>query len=318
MRLADIKTHVIAGPLGAGKTTVIRQLFAQRPSTERWAILVNEFGQVGIDAALMTTDDEGLSIAEVPGGCLCCVQGVPLQVALTRLLRRAQPQRLFIEPSGLGHPASLYRQLQSPPWAEVLTLQPLVWVVDAQQLLAGQPLPEAQRQALDQAGLIVLNKSEGLDRSLLADVLRARPLYWTEQGRIGLGDLPQAAPAEGMGGALSEPTLAAAPRELLLPQRPLRFNHTQEGQHALGWRWHPCHRFDGPALLAVLGELPGLIRLKACLQLEDGWHAYNGLAQPGDWESTLWRRDNRLELILQQMPDIEALEKRIQGTICDI
>jgi len=318
MRLADIKTHVIAGPLGAGKTTLIRQLFAQRPSTERWAILVNEFGQVGIDAALMTKDDEGLNIAEVPGGCLCCVQGVPLQVALTRLLRRAQPQRLFIEPSGLGHPASLYQQLQAPPWAGVLTLQPLVWVVDARQLLEGQSLPEAQQQALDQAGLIVLNKSEGLDRSTLADALQARPLYWTEQGQIGLEDLPQAAAAESMGGELREPTASAAPRTLLLPNRPLRFSHTQEGQHALGWRWHPRHRFDGSALLAVLAELPSLIRLKACLQLEDGWHAYNGLTEPGVWESTLWRRDNRLELILQQMPDIEALEKRILGTIRDI
>ncbi|KTT67163.1 cobalamin biosynthesis protein CobW [Pseudomonas oryzihabitans] len=317
MRLADIKTHVIAGPLGAGKTTLIRQLFAQRPGAERWAILVNEFGQVGIDAALMTQDDEGLSIAEVPGGCLCCVQGVPLQVALTRLLRRARPQRLFIEPSGLGHPASLYRQLQASPWVGVLSLQPLVWVVDAQHLLEGQPLPEAQQQALEQAGLIVLNKSQGLERSMLPPALQTRPLYWTEQGRITLEHLPQATPAEGLAGTLGELPADSTPRELLLPNRPLRFCHTQEGHHALGWRWHPGHRFDGPALLAVLAELPGLVRLKACLQLIDGWQAYNGLAHPGDWEPTLWRRDNRLELILEQMPDIEALEKRIRETICD-
>lgn len=318
MRLADIKTHVIAGPLGAGKTTLIRQLFAQRPSDERWAILVNEFGQVGIDAALMTSDDEGLSLAEVPGGCLCCVQGVPLQVTLTRLLRRARPQRLFIEPSGLGHPASLYRQLQAPPWAGVLTLQPLVWVVDAWQLLEGQRLPDAQQQALEQAGLIVLNKSQGVARSMLPEALQARPLYWTERGRIALEDLPKAFSTEGAAGELSEPTADTTPRELLLPKRPLRFSHTQEGHHALGWRWHSCHRFDGPALLAVLAELPRLLRLKACLQLPNGWYAYNGLAQSGDWEPTLWRRDNRLELILERMPDIEALEERIRGTIRDI
>ncbi|MDR6356419.1 hypothetical protein Q3H58_003090 [Pseudomonas psychrotolerans] len=200
----------------------------------------------------------------------------------------------------------------------MLTLQPLVWVVDAQHLLEGQPLPEAQQQALEQAGLIVLNKSQGLDRSMLPSALQTRSLYWTEQGRITLEDLPQAIVADGLAGVLSEPPADTTPRELLLPNRPLRFCRTQEGHHALGWCWHPRHRFDGPALLAVLAELPGLARLKACLQLLDGWQAYNGLAHPGAWEPTLWRRDNRLELILEQMPDIEALEKRIRETIRDI
>lgn len=318
MRLADIKTHVIAGPLGAGKTTLIRQLFAQRPANERWAILVNEFGQVGLDAALMTRDDADLIIAEVPGGCLCCVQGVPLQVALTRLLRRARPQRLFIEPSGLGHPASLYRQLQAPPWTGVLTLQPLIWVVDAGQLLAGQALPEAQQQALEQAGLIVLNKSAGLDRTDVPAQLGDRPLYWTEGGRITLAELPLVDCETSADHELPEPMAASSPQALLLPGRPLRFSHTQEGHHAVGWRWHPSHRFDGPALLALLGGLPGLLRLKAVLQLADGWQAYNGVAGQGDWESTLWRRDNRLELILDEMPDLEALEKGLRGTIRDI
>ena len=318
MRLADIKTHVIAGPLGAGKTTLIRQLFAQRPSDERWAILVNEFGQVGLDAALMTPDDEGLSIAEVPGGCLCCVQGVPLQVALTRLLRRAKPHRLFIEPSGLGHPASLYRQLQAPPWAEVLSLQPLVWVTDARQLLDDQPLATAQREALAQAGLIVLNKSQGLDRSSLPEILHGKVVNWTEGGRIALADLPQAEPTAGTSVELPEPAATATPAALLLPNRPLRFSHVQDGHHALGWRWHPSQGFDGPALLAALAALPGLVRLKACLRLADGWQAYNGLAQDGAWEPTLWRRENRLELILQQEPDVEAIEKRIHGAFRDI
>ncbi|WP_145248986.1 CobW-like GTP-binding protein [Pseudomonas oryzihabitans] len=318
MRLADIKTHVIAGPLGAGKTTLIRQLFAQRPAHERWAILVNEFGQVGLDAALMTRDDDGLAIAEVPGGCLCCVQGVPLQVALTRLLRRARPQRLFIEPSGLGHPASLYRQLQAPPWTGVLSLQPLIWVVDARQLLEGQPLPDAQQQALGQAGLIVLNKSAGLERAGLPAQLGDRPLYWTEGGRIALADLPLADGEISSDGELPEPEAASAPQALLLPGCPLRFSHTLEGHHAVGWRWHPSHSFDGAALLALLGGLPGLLRLKAVLQLAEGWQAYNGLAGQGAWEPTLWRRDNRLELILEEKPDLEALEKALGGTIRDI
>jgi len=117
--LKHIPTHLIAGPLGAGKTTLLRELLAQRPETERWAVLINEFGQIGLDAALLTTDEEGIALGEVAGGCLCCVNGAPFQVGLGRLLRHAKPQRVFIEPSGLGHPQALLQQLQENPWREV-------------------------------------------------------------------------------------------------------------------------------------------------------------------------------------------------------
>ncbi|MCR3850077.1 CobW-like GTP-binding protein, partial [Pseudomonas aeruginosa] len=158
--LREIPTHLIGGPLGAGKTSLIRSLLAQKPAGERWAVLVNEFGEIGLDAALLATDVDGVAIGEVAGGCLCCVNGVPFQVGLGRLLRRARPDRLFIEPSGLGHPLALWKQLQAPPWSGVLALQPLVVVLDAAALASGQPLPEAQEQALEAAGMLLLNKSE--------------------------------------------------------------------------------------------------------------------------------------------------------------
>ncbi|WP_033876249.1 CobW-like GTP-binding protein, partial [Pseudomonas aeruginosa] len=161
--LREIPTHLIGGPLGAGKTSLIRSLLAQKPAGERWAVLVNEFGEIGLDAALLATDVDGVAIGEVAGGCLCCVNGVPFQVGLGRLLRRARPDRLFIEPSGLGHPQALWKQLQAPPWSGVLALQPLVVVLDAAALASGQPLPEAQEQALEAAGMLLLNKSETLD-----------------------------------------------------------------------------------------------------------------------------------------------------------
>lgn len=129
--LQNIPTHVIAGPLGAGKTTLIRHLLAQRPANERWAVLINEFGLVGLDAALLSRDEDGIAIGEVAGGCLCCVNGMPFQVGLGRLLRKSRPDRLFIEPSGLGHPLQLLAQLQQAPWVGVLTIQPLLMVVDA-------------------------------------------------------------------------------------------------------------------------------------------------------------------------------------------
>ena len=161
--LQNIPTHVIAGPLGAGKTSLIRHLLAQRPPNERWAVLINEFGQIGLDAALLTRDIEGIALGEVAGGCLCCVNGAPFQIGLGRLLRKARPDRLFIEPSGLGHPAQLLRQLSEAPWQGVLAVQPCVLVLDAQALAVGKPLPATQQETLNSAGLLLLNKSEDLD-----------------------------------------------------------------------------------------------------------------------------------------------------------
>ena len=74
MMLQNIPTHVIAGPLGAGKTSLIQHLMTQKPADERWAVLVNEFGQIGLDAALMNAGSDAIAIAEVAGGCVCCVQ----------------------------------------------------------------------------------------------------------------------------------------------------------------------------------------------------------------------------------------------------
>src|SRR3990167_1411616 len=127
--LKNIPTHLIAGPLGAGKTSLIRQLLAQRPAHERWAVLINEFGLIGLDAALLATDADGIAMGEVAGGCLCCVNGVPFRVGLSRLLRQAKPDRLLIEPSGLGHPLQLLEQLGEAPWAGGLAVQPAVLVL---------------------------------------------------------------------------------------------------------------------------------------------------------------------------------------------
>ena len=65
------KTNLITGFLGSGKTTSILHLLANKDPAEKWAVLVNEFGEVGIDGALLSSS--GAMIKEIPGGCMCCV-----------------------------------------------------------------------------------------------------------------------------------------------------------------------------------------------------------------------------------------------------
>src|SRR5688500_14976207 len=108
--LQAIPTNIITGFLGVGKTTAILHLLKHKPQHERWAVLVNEFGEVGIDGSLLTgasAADGDIFIREVPGGCMCCAAGLPMQIALNRLLSKARPHRVLIEPTGLGHPAEI-------------------------------------------------------------------------------------------------------------------------------------------------------------------------------------------------------------------
>ncbi|MFI8746421.1 CobW family GTP-binding protein [Pseudomonas sp. NPDC077186] len=311
--LSQIPAHLIAGPLGAGKTSLIRQLLAQKPAAERWAVLVNEFGQIGLDAALLERGEDGVALAEVAGGCLCCVNGAPFQVGLGRLLRRARPDRLLIEPSGLGHPRQLLEQLRQPPWIGVLAVQPMLLVLDAAALARGEALPDSQRLALDGAGLLLLNKSERLsaeDRARIAAALPRLPLFWTTQGRLDLAALPgfgtQAADTE----ALAALPSAAAPLPQLwrTPDEPICLIQDQAEGWSIGWRWHPSQRFD---LLRVQRWLATLDwrRAKAVLHGEEGWRSLNALhGQAGEgWRASEWRKDSRLELIFSEAQDGEAL-----------
>src|SRR5450830_249883 len=256
--LQNIPTHVIAGPLGAGKTSLIKHLLAQRPANERWAVLINEFGQIGLDAALLTQADDGIALGEVAGGCLCCVNGAPFQVGLGRLLRKAKPDRLFIEPSGLGHPAQVLKQLREVPWQQVLAVQPCVLVLDAQALAAGKPLPDAQREALTSAGLLVLNKDEALDaaqRKAIERQLPEVPVYWTRQAQLPLQRLPglNARAAAAVDNFVAPKGLAQMPAVWSDPTLPICLSQAQEGGWSIGWRWHPSQSFDR-RVLAPLAE----------------------------------------------------------------
>ncbi|MBP5074557.1 cobalamin biosynthesis protein CobW [Pseudomonas chlororaphis] len=316
--LHNIPTHVIAGPLGAGKTSLIQHLLAQRPAHERWAVLINEFGQIGLDAALLTRDEEGIALGEVAGGCLCCVNGAPFQVGLGRLLRKARPDRLFIEPSGLGHPAQLLQQLREAPWQQVLAVQPCVLVLDSQALAAGKPLPRAQQEALPSAGLLLLNKEEGLDavqRQGILEQLPACPVLWTTRGTLPLDRLPGASVQAGAAvEAFEVPKgLAQLPAIWTDPAQPICLSQAQEGGWSIGWRWHPSRVFEVGLVEQWLAGLDWR-RAKLVIQGADGWVSGNALDNAAlHWQASEWRRDSRIELIFSEPQDVAVLQQSLAG-----
>ena len=318
--LQNIPTHVIAGPLGAGKTSLIRHLLKQKPAGERWAVLINEFGQIGLDAALLTTGDDGIALGEVAGGCLCCVNGAPFQIGLGRLLRKARPDRLLIEPSGLGHPVQLIKQLHEAPWVGVLSVQPSVMVLDAQALAHGKVLPDTQREALAHVGFLVLNKSEGLDaitRKAIADALPSRRLYWTDHGVLSLDSLPgiDVSAHAGSANPAIPRSLPQLPATWADPTTPVCLSQQQAEGWSIGWRWHPERVFDAAKVQTWL-QTSGWRRAKLVIHSEKGWisgNAVNGSALA--WASSEWRKDSRLELIFDGPQDEAALQTALAACL---
>ena len=177
-----IRTHLITGFLGVGKTTAILHLLQHKPAHEKWAVLVNEFGEVGVDGAILAA--QGAVVKEVPGGCLCCVSGLPFQMGLNMLIAREKPDVLLIEPTGLGHPRNILNTLRNEHYRDLLSIGAALCILDPRHLL--NPRYTENDVYADQIQLFIrLSDSPGTfarDRLLVERVESADPLHAFEAG----------------------------------------------------------------------------------------------------------------------------------------
>ena len=157
--------HVIAGPLGVGKTTAILDYLRRHAGEQQVGVLVNDFGPVGLDGAIMEgdTDDAGLAVTTVPGGCVCCAAAEGLVTSLQRLLTM-ELDRLIIEPSGMADPAQVLHLLRQVAAESRLVLRPAIALLDPQDFHAesGQPSPYFRLMA-NAADILVLNRTDTAD-----------------------------------------------------------------------------------------------------------------------------------------------------------
>ncbi len=157
--ILQVPTHIISGFLGVGKTTAVIDLLRQKPGDEKWAVLVNEFGKMGIDQHIYRA--QNIEVAEIPCGCMCCAQGVALQVAINQLLRQARPDRLIIESSGVGHPAGVLKTLKGEGFKDSLKLKASICLIDPRHLLIDKyRTNELFRQQIEYADVLLANKAD--------------------------------------------------------------------------------------------------------------------------------------------------------------
>lgn len=322
----EVPTNVVTGFFGAGKTTAIRHLLTQKPADERWAILVNEFGDVPIDQAALTNSAAAeaagtgdVTIQEIVGGCLCCTMNTPMQAAIAEVLRHARPHRLLIEPTGLGHPAGIVDTLCKKPLAEAIDLRAVICLVDPR--FAIDPRIQAAEAFRDQAELadvLIANKCD-----LAEDEQRAAFDAWaaefyptkvkiaqTTDGRIDIDDLDlpatSRAPLFPNAHSLAEVEPPIDLVEMPYPGVPVQRYNAGHGYRATGWIFAPADRFGRDALLDLLGS-PGLVgldaaaapaRVKGVFHTDCGWILIDRAGNEVSVNESAYRRDSRVEIIL--------------------
>lgn len=182
-KITNIKTNLITGFLGSGKTSAVLHLMSQKPKGEKWAVLVNEFGSIGIDGAIYKA--KGIEVKEIPGGCMCCAAGVPMRVAINNLIKEVRPQRLLIEASGLGHPKRVLDTLRSEHFKEALTLQASICLIDPRNLLdARYTTHEIFIDQIAIADILVANKIDQCDADTLKNFEQYAAKLYPKKARL--------------------------------------------------------------------------------------------------------------------------------------
>lgn len=319
-----VPTNIISGFLGVGKTTAILHLLRQKPEHERWAVLVNEFGEIGIDGAIL--EQGGASVREIPGGCMCCVAGLPLQVGLNQLLA-TRPDRLLIEPTGLGHPRNIVELLSGPQYFDTLDLRATVCLVDARKVADPRYRDHTTfRDQLQWADAVIANKNAQSDaedrRRLEAFLQKLDPpqnvAAWVDQGALApaLLDGPRRrGDRHAHGHHHAEREQPLLPAQLEPGQVFLRRENTGLDHASCGWLFAAGARFGFAQLFALCSGLP-VDRLKAVLNTERGTFIFNaegGVLSVLDGGGS--GGDSRVEVIHRTALNWDLLERDLRAAL---
>jgi len=321
-----IPTNIITGFLGVGKTTTINALLANKPEGESWAVLINEFGQVGIDQEMLP-DEEGLHIKELAGGCICCSLGASLGQTLRALIGRAQPDRLIIEPTGIGHPEGIIDTLMGPGFRHVLDLRATVCLLDPRSLTQQDVIDnEIFHDQLNLADVVLINKCDVADKQQIQLAEESLGNMFPPKQHIGRVTRGQIDPAlldlvrngelqaqfpEAHSHDHSEHTHHHKPSPEAQPQpgKPLRKIGNSSNHFSCGWLFHKDDCFDYWALEEVLNGLEGVDRVKGVIRLDRDWVFYNRVRDEHDFDRVAHRRDSRIEIISPHELDWEQIEQ---------
>lgn len=292
-----VPCHLIAGPLGAGKTTAIADYIKRHAHHQRVAVLVNDIGPFTLDAVALA-DAPDTRVLTVPGGCICCTLVGTLANDIAKLLAAGDIDRLIIEPSGLAAAPLVVDLLRSSAEKLNIDIRPVIVLLSAARFNeeAFRLMPYFQVFA-DAADVLVINRCDA--------VTAERVEYITAWARR--LDPPKLRIIATQFGKLPDDVFELTAAAAMTPAAPYALSPQALPGHDAhpGMLTLPAARvFDADALRARLQHLAAagvagspVLRLKAIFHTTAGWQSLqiaDGLVSIG---KTSYRRDNRVEWI---------------------
>ena len=163
------KIDIFSGFLGAGKTTLIKKLLKEAYAGEKLVLIENEFGEIGIDGGFM--QDAGIEVTEMNSGCICCSLVGDFGKALKKVLDEYHPDRILIEPSGVGKLSDIIRAVQNLNAEDVL-LNGFTTVADVKKCkMYMKNFGEFFNDQIENAGCIVLSHTQSANEEKIAETV---------------------------------------------------------------------------------------------------------------------------------------------------
>ena len=163
------KIDIFSGFLGAGKTTLIKKLIKEAYAGEKVVLIENEFGDIGVDSGFLK--DAGIEITEMSAGCICCTLVGDFERALTKVITEINPERILIEPSGVGKLSDVIKAV-SQVCNDDVVLNSYTTVVDAKKCkMHAKNFGEFFVNQIEYAKTVVLSHTNGMSQSKLDEVV---------------------------------------------------------------------------------------------------------------------------------------------------
>ena len=160
------KIDIISGFLGAGKTTLIKKLLSEALKGQQVVLIENEFGEIGIDGGFLK--DAGVNITEMNSGCICCSLVGDFGTALKDVITKFNPDRIIIEPSGVGKLSDVIKAVQGVAEDAPIELNSLVTVADANKCkMYMKNFGEFYNNQVESAHTIVLSRTQNMKQDKL-------------------------------------------------------------------------------------------------------------------------------------------------------
>ena len=166
------KIDIISGFLGAGKTTLIKKLLSEAFDKEKLVLIENEFGEIGIDSGFLK--EAGVQITEMNSGCICCSLVGDFGKALAEVLEKFAPDRIVIEPSGVGKLSDVIKAVEGVKSDIEISLNSFTVVVDAKKSkMYMKNFGEFFNNQVEYAGTIILSRTKDMKQEKLEECVSA-------------------------------------------------------------------------------------------------------------------------------------------------